>query len=62
MKSLIMFLLFALSLSGCVSQEKYNELKLQKEKAISKTIKLEEKLKALQIYQQHLQDSLNNIL
>ena len=62
MKGLIIFLVLTLSLSGCVSWEKYNDLKLQKEKAASKTIKLEEKLKRLQIYNQHLQDSLNKTL
>lgn len=62
MKGLIIFLVLTLSLSGCVSREKYNDLKLQKEKAASKTIKLEEKLKTLQIYNQHLQDSLNKTL
>lgn len=62
MKGFLIFLIFCLSLTGCVSQEKYNDLIFQKEKAASKTVKLEEKLKALQIYNQHLQDSLNNTL
>lgn len=62
MKGFLIFLLFCLSLTGCVSQEKYNDLKLQKEKAASKTVKLEEKLKSLHIYNQHLQDSLNKTL
>ena len=62
MKGILVILFFSFGYTGCVSQAKYNELKVEKEKVVSKTIKLEEKLKTLQIYQQHLLDSLNNTL
>ncbi len=62
MKGFCVILFICLGFTGCISKANYNELKVQKEKAVSKTEKLESKLKTLQIYQQHLQDSLNNTL
>ncbi|MFM9946272.1 MAG: hypothetical protein ACKVQB_13660 [Bacteroidia bacterium] len=60
MKTFILFLFIGFNFSGCVSLSKYNLLKIQKEKALGKTGKLDEKLKNLQIYQKHLKDSINH--
>jgi cell division protein FtsL len=62
MRILLSIALLSLSFTSCVSKKKYNELFLEKEKAESKTEKLNVKLNKLQIYQQHLEDSLNQRL
>ena len=62
MKRFLIFLFIVFSLTACKSQAKYNELKIQKEKAEIKTLKLEEKLKSLNSYNKRLQDSLSDNL
>jgi cell division protein FtsL len=62
MRILLSIALLSLGFTSCVSKKKYNELFLEKEKAESKTEKLNVKLNKLQIYQQHLEDSLNQRL
>ena len=62
MKTVFTFLVLTLIFQSCVSRKKYNALILLKEKASSKTIKLSDKLIRLQIYNNHLNDSLNQKL
>ncbi len=62
MKVLVTVSFCVLLISGCVSQAKYSALKLEKSKAEAKAEKLNKKLDDLNIFQKHLQDSLNKML
>ncbi|MCC6720629.1 MAG: hypothetical protein IT243_00375 [Bacteroidia bacterium] len=61
MKTVFLIFLFVVSSTSCVSKKKYNELSAEKEKLITKTSKLETKLKSLNDYQILLKDSLDKL-
>lgn len=61
MKTVFLIFLFVVSSTACVSKKKYNALSVEKEKLITKTSKLETKLKSLNEYQIFLKDSLDKL-